>query len=422
MSTLSCAPAAVNGWSLGHASGPQRRPFVWTTGSALGNVPSPVVKSTTSPPRRRCRNRHDIHAGTASARPKELTSDRPASRSLVIVGIRWRVGELLDRTGVVRLGARAPLPFLRILGYHRLGDPKVVARETDEGVVDATADEFARQMEFVARRFDVIGLDALRRHFTAGAPLPKRPALVTFDDGYRECFDVAFPILRRLEIPAVFFVSTDHVTERRAFWWDRIAHLVKKSEKTRATIEFPSILSLDLANDRAGALDAALAVVKRTPGLDLERYLDALARALGVPWTSDDEARMADATIMTWDQGREMLRAGMAIESHSASHRVLQILSDAELERELTHSKRTLERELDAPITAIAYPNGGSLGSHTRIGRAVRAAGYDLGFSGNGICRIGRADPLDLQRISFEVGVPDAYYRACVVFPPVGFG
>lgn len=337
------------------------------------------------------------------------------------VGIRWRVGKLLDRTGVVRLGTHAPLPFLRILGYHRLGDPAVVARETDEGVVDATASEFARQMEFVAKRFDVIGLDALRRHFAVGAPLPKRPTLVTFDDGYRECFDVAFPILQKLAIPAVFFVSTDHVTERRAFWWDRIAYLVKKSAKARASIEFPHAVTFDLANDRAGALEAALGVVKRTAGLDLERYLDELARGLGVPWTSADEARMADATIMTWDQGRAMLRAGMAIESHSASHRVLQMLSDAELAHELAHSKRTLERELDTPITAIAYPNGGSLGSHTRIGRAVRAAGYDLGFSGNGVCRIGRADPLDLRRISFEVGVPDSYYRACVVFPPVGF-
>ena len=78
----------------------------------------------------------------------------------------------------------------------------------------------------------------------------------------------------------------------------------------------------------------------------------------------------------------------------------------------------------DGPIEirAIAYPTGIGVGQHTKIGRAVREAGYELGFSGNGLCRLGKTtDPLDLRRVGVDLHVPEAYFRACVVLPPLGF-
>lgn len=342
--------------------------------------------------------------------------------------IRSRIVSLLDRTGVIELAVRAqkvvPFPFLRIVGYHRIGEPSVVAKDTDEGVVDVTAHDFERHIAFVAGRFDVVDVQRLRRWFVEREPLPKNPALITFDDGYRECFDVALPVLERHGVSGVFFVSTDHVSRRRAFWWDRIAYLFKKTTKMRATLDYPKPLALDLgsAAGRERALDDTLSVVKCTFGLDLDRYLDDLARALDVSWSADDERRVADDTLMTWDELREMRRRGMNVESHTATHRILQTLSDGELARELTTSKSTLEAELGEPICAIAYPSGRAVGQHTPIGRAVRAAGYDLGFSGSGVCRLGRStDPLDLRRISVDLHVPESTYRAAVVLPPLVF-
>ncbi|MBS2011685.1 MAG: polysaccharide deacetylase family protein [Deltaproteobacteria bacterium] len=340
--------------------------------------------------------------------------------------LRSRLVTLLDRSGVIDLAARAqrlaPSPFLRIVGYHRIGDPGVVARETDEGVVDVTVRDFERHVAFVTEHFDVVDIAALRRHFVEHVPLPPHPALITFDDGYRECFDVALPVLERYGATGVFFVSTEHVTKRQTFWWDRIAYLFKHTTKARATVDYPAPLALDLAGDREGALDTALTVVKRTFGLDLERYLEGLASALGVAWTADLERRISDDTLLTWDQLRAMKRAGMDIESHTATHRILQTLSEEELARELTTSKQTLETELDARVSAVAYPSGRAVGQHTPIGRAVRAAGYDLGFSGSGVCRLGEhTDPLDLRRISVDLDVPEAQYRASVVLPPLFF-
>jgi len=332
---------------------------------------------------------------------------------------------VLDRVGMLDLAIRAqrfvPLPFVRIVGYHRIGDPKVVAREVDEGVVDVTAAAFERHVALLAERFNVIGVDRLRRYFANGEPLPKNPAMITFDDGYRECFDVALPILKRHGVPGVFFISTEHARERRVFWWDRIAYLFKRSTKARVEIDYPEPAVWNLDRDREGALQAALSFVKKTFALDLERYLEGLARALDVPWTTEEEKRLAEQSLTRWEDLREMRRAGMDIQSHTATHRVLYTLPDDDLARELTESKRTLEEALDEEIIAIAYPNGGSIGGQTKIGRAVRAAGYELGFSGTGVCRLGsKLDPLDLQRISVDIDLPDAYWRACVALPYAG--
>ena len=98
----------------------------------------------------------------------------------------------------------------------------------------------------------------------------------------------------------------------------------------------------------------------------------------------------------------------------------LQTLSDEDLEKELVGSKRAIEEALDEKICSIAYPSGNAVGQHTKIGRAVRNAGYDIGFSGSGLCRLGKdTDPLDLHRISIDMNLPSSFYRACVALPPV---
>src|SRR5262249_6892257 len=173
------------------------------------------------------------------------------------------------------------------------------------------------------------GVDALLRALD-GAPLPKNPVMVTFDDGYRSCHDVALPILREVGVRATFFVSTSFVTERRIYWWERIALLVSQATVRSAVLRYPRSIALDLGDPRAG--DKLNAVIKDTRGLDVERFLEELAEALGVEWNRQIETRYADELIMTWDQVRALVRAGMDVESHGRRHRVLQTLDASALE------------------------------------------------------------------------------------------
>jgi peptidoglycan/xylan/chitin deacetylase (PgdA/CDA1 family) len=337
--------------------------------------------------------------------------------------LRTRLISVLDGMGALELAMAARkfvrLPYLPIVTYHRLGNPKVNARDLDETVVDATKEGFERQVALFMKRFTLLSAEDLRLHFLEQRPLPKNPALITFDDGYRECHDIALPVLKRAGAKAIFFISTDHVTNRKAFWWDRTNYLVKRSTKTRIEIDYPTQASYDLTGDRTKVVTQLLDVIKQTFALDVERYLQTLSAALGVPWGPEEDRRITDDTLMTWDQVRAMRSAGMDIASHTRTHRVLQTLPPDDLREELEGSRRILEEKLDEPVRAIAYPVSLSAGKHDAIFNAVRTAGYELGFSTS--CGLGplgaKTNPLDIQRIWVDPNLPHSYFRAAVAVP-----
>ena len=80
---------------------------------------------------------------------------------------------------------------------------------------------------------DTRDLDAWR----AGGELPPNPAMITFDDGYRDNHDVVLPILKRHDAKAVFFIATSYVTDRRLYWWEHINHVVADSPLERLILE-----------------------------------------------------------------------------------------------------------------------------------------------------------------------------------------
>jgi peptidoglycan/xylan/chitin deacetylase (PgdA/CDA1 family) len=340
----------------------------------------------------------------------------------------------MDRSTLARAmeGARLPAlllslrrvasPWVTVLTYHRVAEPSA-ASELEEGVVDVTPDQFDRQMAYVARWFDIVGIDELIA-FRRGGKLPKNPLLVTFDDGYLDNHDVALPILKRHGARAAFFIATSYIDERRLFWWDRLAWVVKRSTKNALDLTYPAREWMRIDDERARrrALARVLRVVKDHHGLDLSRFVGEVERAAGVALARDEERRLADALLLTWDHVRALRRAGMDVQSHTRTHRVLQTLRDDELRDELRGSRETLERELGEPVRAVSYPVGKPLAFTPTIRNAVREAGYELGFSnGTGVNHVWDFDPLDAKRISLDVALSDTFFRAMVALPYLAY-
>src|SRR5262249_34352288 len=168
--------------------------------------------------------------------------------------MRERVAGWLHKAGalgaVLELRRYAPAPILTIITYHHIADHDPTCR-SDRNIADATPAQFRWQMEALARYGTPIGADELLRALD-GAPLPRNPVMVTFDDGYRSCHDVALPILREVGVRATFFVSTSFVTERRIYWWERIALLVSQATVRSAVLRYPRSIALELEDPRVG--------------------------------------------------------------------------------------------------------------------------------------------------------------------------
>jgi peptidoglycan/xylan/chitin deacetylase (PgdA/CDA1 family) len=341
------------------------------------------------------------------------------------VGARERLAEALHRAGalgaVMQVRRLAPVPGrVCILTYHHIADDDPTY-PYDPGVADATPEQFRRQMELLARYCTPIGIDELIRAFE-GHPLPKNPVMVTFDDGYRSCHDVALPILRAVGMRATFFVATSFVQERKVYWWERIAIALSHARVARAKLTYPREIDISVRDPQAHLHLTDL--IKDTPQLDVERFLTELSIAFGVEWDAATEAKHAENIVMTWDHVRALARAGMDVESHSRRHRVLQTLDGAGLRDELAGSRADLESQLGRPIRAIAYPVGRRiLSDELRIRDAIASAGYKIGLSNaSGAARIWRgSDPFDIRRLSTDRAMSDAMYFTQVAVPRLAY-
>ena len=345
--------------------------------------------------------------------------------------MRERVAGLLHKAGalgaVMQLRKLVPMSTLSIVTYHHISECEPGYR-FDPDIADAGRAQFRRQVETLARYGTPIGVDEFLRGLEGGS-LPKNPVMITFDDGYRSCHDVAMPILKELGVPATFFISTSFITERRLYWWERISLLLGSARRARGSIRYPR--PLDIERSDPGLRDRLNSIIKTEASLDLERFLGEITAALGVEWSLEIEARHADEMIMTWDQVRALAKVGMDVESHTRRHRVLQTLPADELQDELTGSRLDLEAQIGRPVRVIAYPVGRRIAESSHIRRALAAAGYRAGMSNkSGVNRLWPSmfrgvmppiDPYDIRRLAIDRTMSDAMFLTQVAVPPLAY-
>ncbi|HEU4727921.1 MAG TPA: polysaccharide deacetylase family protein [Kofleriaceae bacterium] len=335
-----------------------------------------------------------------------------------------RAAALLDRIGALRAVLQVrrlvPVPVISIVTFHRIAE---VSDDDpyDPDVVDATPAQFRRHLETLARIGTPISMETLLRALD-GAALPPNPIMVTFDDGYRSCREVALPILRQVGVPATFFIATAFATARKLYWWEQISAIVHQARGRVAMLAYPRPMRVDTgAPDARRLLDNT---IKNTAGLDLERFLRELRAALHVGWSPEIEAEQAARLIMTWADVRALADAGMDIESHTQHHRVLETLDHDDLREELVGSRRDLELQLGRPVRALAYPVGRRPPLEVR--RAVAAAGYKVGLTNVGgvnvvwpaaLHPVLPLDRFDLRRAPTERAMSDAMFLTQIAIP-----
>jgi len=111
---------------------------------------------------------------------------------------------------------------------------------------------FARQMRWLAARgYHTLDMDALLRARTGRAPLPERPIVLTFDDGYRGDFGAAMPILRRRGWPGVLNLLVANLHRRG---WGLKAWQVQRMIANGWEVDSHTLTHPDLATVSAGQL------------------------------------------------------------------------------------------------------------------------------------------------------------------------
>lgn len=312
--------------------------------------------------------------------------------------------------------AKARAGLLRIVTYHRVLDDDPRFFPFDEEVISACSRTFRAQMEFARRHFNVISFADLRRYEAEGRPWPERALIITFDDGYRDSYTCAFPILQELGLQATFFLPTGHIGQARLFWWDFIAYCCKRARRRAVTLYdiSPEPIPLATADEKRAATQTILRWIKRAPEETKNRFLTRLSHELNVALPDG----LAEGMHLTWAEVREMAAYGIEFGSHTVTHPVLSNVGAAQLQEEIHQSKKTLEENIGKEVIAFAYPVGGRATFDGATQRAVMECGfsYAVSYMGGAINETS-FDRYALPRISVEACQPLTVFQSNLMFP-----
>lgn len=262
--------------------------------------------------------------------------------------LRW-LASLLPRPG---RGGRTRLVILRHHRVYAEGERPLYRLGVSEGLLRAQLATLARRG--LAPVTVSQGLAAL----AAGRPGPV--VALTFDDGYADNVHRALPLLRAHGAGATFFLTAGLIEQRRAPWWDELAHVLSSARVPRLRHEGRSF-ELATRPGRAAALRAVLPAFRAAPAVQ-RRLLDALAARL-------DADGPAPCELATWDECRALAAGGMEVGAHTLTHPYLTTLPPDEQEREIVDSFALIARRLGIHPCGLAYPGGDHDGDSVAVAR-----------------------------------------------------
>lgn len=322
-------------------------------------------------------------------------------------GRRERAATLGRVLGITALMEALPgPPCLLVVNHHRVGDPE--ACPYDRGVFGATVEELDTQLAAVKKRYPVVGLDEAEELILHPERMSRTHVLFTFDDGYIDNYEIAFPIFQSHGLTATFFLAPTLIGSRVLSDWDRAGYMVRRAQRDQITLRYPVERTFDLAANRELSVGQILLLYYQAGEQDSPRLLEELSEACGVEPPAEAEERL----YLNQTEATEMVRAGMSLGSHTYSHRMLSTLSEDEQFRELRDSKRAIEEFSGQSVRTVAYPFGKENCFNEATPRAARRAGYTVGFSfysgGNYPDAI---DPFDVRRFVLPPRHDEAYWR-----------
>lgn len=330
--------------------------------------------------------------------------------------------------------------MLLVVNFHYIGPE---GQYPYPGIFPTPGEELRAQLELLGRSFHFVSGEDLVGALKDDRSLPGRACMITFDDGLREQYEVAAPILDSLGVRGVFFVCTQPVHEGVGL----VVHKMHRMRATRSPEAF-----LQQAVTTAGRLGVKLDLNQVDDEKANQQYLydnlptkrlkylfnhvlpfEDFSRLVSAMFREEmDEREFCDEMYMNEAQIRD-LGSRHTIGSHSHFHGPLAALRVEEILVNLRRSREILNDITAGDVRLVSYPYGGPTAVSPEVGRSAREAGFLAGFTMERsfnqtlfephlLARVstndalGGKDPLMTQLDAdghFELQAPMTRYRSC---------
>lgn len=290
-----------------------------------------------------------------------------------------------------------------VIMYHAVADEGGLEPSILPDHRERAAEIFEAEMEYVSRVMRPIPLMELVERLTRRLPLPPNAVVVTFDDGYEDNYSIAFPILRKLKIPATIFLATGHIDSGLPFWWDELEARVERT--TQPTLDVRGLgapadwsSALPLGAERKHTLRR---VARWLRNLHPEEMKTRLAR---LTCRLEGDGPLSTPKLLTWDRVREMHGHGIEFGAHTVTHPNLRLLDPSEAEDEIQSSIERIQDVTNSRVRSFAYPYGLAENFSHELKCAVARSHIE------GVCTAvpgvpsSATDPFAIPRVSWSSG------------------
>ena len=282
------------------------------------------------------------------------------------------------------------LRSLQIVMYHGVSDLPTPFLPT------TSVHTFRSHMRYLARHCHVLDLCEAVEQLKGGS-LPERAVAVTLDDGYRDNYQYAFPILKDLGIPATIFLATGAIGNGNVLWHDQVCWMINVT-KAKHVKSFAGMEEYDLraASGRRLACERLLWQLRAMDDRVRKEEMKRLSDLLGVSPESLHSEHM-----LNWDEIKEMYQYGIRFGAHTVTHPILSRLPVTAVAEEVRESKRTIEEQIQDSVLSFAYPSGRTEDVTEEIRKMVAQEGFRCAVSTTaGVNSIG-ANRFDLKRVGY---------------------
>lgn len=301
------------------------------------------------------------------------------------------ISSVLSKIPLTIVGKLIQINFI-IVYYHVVSNSKVphIIHLYDYKNIN----QFENDMEVLLKNFSPINLFELIKHLKNDIELPKKAFLLTFDDGFREMYDIVAPILLRKGIPATFFVNSDFIDNKRLCYLNEASILVwsfqktgsfKLEEKIKKLLSENGIISNDI---KSGVLSIKyhqkdlITEIAKLMNIDFSEYL------------------LKNEPYLSSDQINKLIADGFTIGAHSIDHPLYSELSLKDQLHQTTESIRYIREKFCLSYGAFAFPHSDNRVPEIFFSELYSSGLVDITFGTSGL--LDDACSYNFQRISLE--------------------
>ncbi|MGH8520587.1 MAG: polysaccharide deacetylase family protein [Gammaproteobacteria bacterium] len=282
-----------------------------------------------------------------------------------------------------------------IICYHRIIPEQVARAEHSHDTLWVTPKTFEEQVHWMQRIGEIVPYE---RILDMSTPNDRPLFVITFDDGWKDNYDYAFPILKKYRAPAIIFLVTAAIDTGELFWPEDVVTKTQRvidagdSERVKAALSLlcPPGCHLDPDKPLADQAEICVEALKLLTDMERKHRIAAYHDVIGM------QQAPLQGYILTWDQIREMQADGIAFGSHTHTHRILKYASPEKIEEELIRSRDIISSEVGKPVEAFAYPNARYNGNE---GEILARCGYRYAFRLHNLSLCHHSDPYYIPRI-----------------------